>query len=176
LKSISTQIPISLRPVTQTSPDVMCDHVSHYHSYPTLASTFSWATASTLTSTLQSYRMKSAGVVGMLRFIFGQYEAFFNDKIGKKRDAGLEISNIGRFDPAGAINADLEKWHIDRMIFAQSNVIQGAAIKLNVCGNPLGGLAIAVTWTSVAVGNALAEAFVLKFKQMFQEVVEEEMQ
>jgi hypothetical protein len=149
----------------------MCEHVSHYHSYPTLTSEFSWATASALTSTLQSFRTKAAGEVGMLKFIFGQYEAFFKNKINKKREAGMEISSIGRFDPSEAVHAN-SQWHIDRVIFAQCDTITGAAIKLNVCGNPLGGFAIAVTWGPDAVEEALVEAFVSNFKQMFQELIE----
>jgi len=109
----------------------------------------------------------------MLKFLFGRFEPFFNDKIGKKREVGLEISSIGRFDPSGDIRADSEKWHIERMILAQCDVVTGAAIKMNVCGNPLGGLAIAVTWGSESVENALVEAFLFKFKQMFQDVLQE---
>jgi NRPS condensation-like uncharacterized protein len=169
-KRISTTIPVSLRPVAHMSPDVMCNLISHYPSYPTLTSKFSWATASTLTSALQSSRTKAAGEVGLLKFIFGQYEHFFKDKIGKKREAGLQISNVGRFD---STHAETEKWHIERMIFAQCDVVTGAAIKLNVCGNPSGGLAIAVTWSPDAAENALVEAFISKFKQLLQDVLEE---
>jgi len=108
----------------------------------------------------------------LLKFIFGQYEHFFKDKIGKKREAGLQISNIGRFDSSGVAHTETEKWHIERTIFAQCDVITGAAIKLNVCGNPSGGLAITVTWSPDAAEGALVEAFISKFQQMFQDVLE----
>jgi hypothetical protein len=45
------------------------------------------------------------------------------------------------------------------------------AIKLNVYGNPLGGLAIAVMWSLDAMDTAFAEAFILKFRQMLQEIM-----
>jgi len=153
------------------SPDVMCNLISDYASYPTLTSKFSWTTASTLTSALQSSRTKVAGRVGLLRFIFGQYEHFFKGKIGKKRETGLQISNIGQFN---STHAETEKWHIERMIFAQCDAVTGAAIKLNVCGNPSGGLAITVTWSSDAVENALVEEFISKFTQMLQDVLEKQ--
>jgi hypothetical protein len=35
------------------------------------------------------------GEIGILKLLFGQFEGFWKDKIGKKREAGLEISNIG---------------------------------------------------------------------------------
>jgi hypothetical protein len=109
-------------------------------------------------------------------FIFGQFESFWKDKIGKKREAGLEVSSIGPFNPARSVPADSQKWIADRVIFAQSDVGTGAAIKLNVCGNPLGGLAIAVTWGLDAVDAAFVEAFISKFRQMLQEIVEVEKQ
>jgi len=112
----------------------------------------------------------------MLRFIFGRYEAFFKGKIKRKREAGLEISSIGRFDTSKAVHVDSEKWQIDRVVFAQCDVITGAAFKMNVCGDPLGGLAIAVTWGLDAVDVAFIEAFVSKFKQMFQKILEGEKQ
>jgi hypothetical protein len=171
-KNISTTIPMSLRPITRTSPDVLCDHISHYHFYPAITSTFSWMAASALTATLRSFREKAAGEMGLLMFLFGQYEAFFKGKIGKKREAGLQVSSIGKFDSA----VGTDKWQIDRMIFAQCDVVVGAAIKLNVCGNPLGGLAIAVTWGSDSVENTFVEAFIFKFRQMFKEVIDGEMQ
>ena len=172
-ENVSTLIPVSLRPVAHTSPDVMCNHVSHYPTYTPLTPKFSWATASALTSALHTFRTTgAAGEVGILMLIFGQFEAYWKCKIGKKREAGLEISSIGEFDPSGAIHED-SKWRIERMIFAQSDAGAGAAIKLNVCGNPLGGLAIAVTWSSDAVENSVVEAFVSNFKQMFDEFVEE---
>lgn len=172
-KSVSTLIPISLRPVARTSPDVICNHVTQYPTYTILTPEFSWSTASKLTSALYSFRRKAAGEVGMLRYIFGQFEAFWKAKFGRKREAGFEISSIGRFSPSGCAHADTEKWHIDRVIFAQSDLLTGAAIKLNVCGNPLGGMAIAVAWSLDTVEPALAEAFVSTLKQMFREIIVE---
>jgi hypothetical protein len=109
-------------------------------------------------------------------FIFGKFEGFWKDKIGKKRETGLEVSSIGPFNPARSVHTGSQKWVTDRVIFAQSDVGTGAAIKLNVCGNPLGGLAITVTWSLDAVDAAFAEAFVSKFRQMLQEIVEVEKQ
>jgi hypothetical protein len=175
-ETISTLIPVSLRPVAQTSPSVMCNHVSQYPTFTTLTPKFSWAAASTLTSTVHSFRaVGGPGELGILMFIFGQFEGFWKAKFGKKREVGLEVSSIGPFNPASA-HTDPQKWVIDRVIFAQSDVGTGAAIKLNVCGNPLGGLAIAVTWGLDAVDAAFAEAFISKFRHMFQEIVEVEKQ
>ena len=91
--------------------------------------------------------------------------------MGRKRELGLEISNVGRFDPSEGAQGDAKKWHIDWMVFAQSNIVIGAAVKVNVCGNPLGGLAISVVWSLDSVEAALAEGFVSKLDQMFLEVI-----
>lgn len=163
--TISTVIPMSLRPISNVPESVFCNHFSSYHAYPPISPEFSWATASNLTSTLHAFRSKAPGEVGMLKFIFGQYENLFKGKIGKKRDVGLEVSNIGKFVALANTEGDSSKenWIIDRLIFAQSDVIVGAAIKLNVVGTPAGGLTIAVTWGPETVDDAFAEAFVSMF-------------
>ena len=170
-ESISSLIPVSLRPIAHTSPDVMCNHVSQYHTYTTLTPEVCWSSAATLKATLHSFRAEAAGEVGMLRILCGQFGAFWKSKMGTKRELGLEVSNVGRFDLSGTAQDDAKKWHIDRMVFAQSNIVIGAAIKVNVCGNPLGGLAITVVWSSDSVEAALAEGFVSKLEQMFLEVI-----
>ena len=136
----------------------MCNHVSQYLSHHFLTPTFSWATASALTSTLHSVRVtdQALGKVGMLWFLFGNFKAFWKSKIGEKREAGFETSSVGQFY---------------RVVVAQSDCVTGAAIKLNICGNPLGGLAITVTWSLDSIEAALAGAFVLRFKQMLQEIL-----
>ena len=60
------------------------------------------------------------------------------------------------------------------MVFAQFNLVTNVALKLNVCGNPVGGLAITVVWSSDSMEAALAEAFVSKLGQMFLEVISED--
>lgn len=174
LKSISTFIPISLRPISQTSPDIMCNHISAYHSYSSLSPSFSWTDASKLTSTLRSFRSHAAGIVGMLKFIFGQYELFYRDKVGKKRDGGLEISNIGKFDIAEVTDSNsADTWTVDRVTFAQFNRVIGAAIELNVVGTPSGGLTVTVVWSSETVEDALVEVFIPKFREAFYEILGE---
>jgi hypothetical protein len=108
--------------------------------------------------------------ISILKLLFGQFEGFWKDKIRKKREVGLEISNIGPFNPARGVHPDSQKWFIDHVIFTQLDVGTGVAINLNMCKNPLGELAIAMTWSLDAMNTAFTKAFILKFRQMLREI------
>ncbi|KAF8889283.1 alcohol acetyltransferase [Infundibulicybe gibba] len=169
-KTISSYIPISLRGIAGTSPDVFCDHVTAYHFYPPIQPDFSWADASGLASELRSQVTKSREEIGMLTFLFGKYESFFKGKLGTKRQGGLECSNLERVDLGN--DATKGDWSIIRVIFAQCDVVVGAALKVNMAGDPLGGLTVAVTWGDDAVERSLVESFVVQLQDRFTAVIE----
>jgi hypothetical protein len=50
-------------------------------------------------------------------------------------------------------------WSIGKMAFAQWDSVVGAALKINVVGNPLGGIAITVTWGGGCMEDSMAESF-----------------
>lgn len=167
-KTISTSIPVSLRSVTDTPPDVFCDYVSSYQSHPPINSTFSWNTASELASILRTHPLKSREDIGLLKLLFGNYVAYFKGQLNSKRGGGLEFSNVGRFvDPSG----EAEGWNIRSMAFAQADATVGSAIKLNVVGAPDGGVTIAVTWGDGAVADSFVESFATGFEQDFQQIL-----
>lgn len=169
-KTISSYVPISLRTAAGTSPDVFCDHVTALHTYPPIQPTFSWADTSTFSSLLRSSTLKAREEIGMLKFLFGQYEAYFKDKVGKKRQGALEVSNLGRFDIRTPEVGD-EPWSIDRMAFAQCDSVVGAALKLNCVGDPVGGVTIAVTWGETCIPDSLGESFVSQFEEGLKKLI-----
>lgn len=165
-KTISAYIPVSLRGIAGTSPDVFCDHVSAYHIYAPIKPTFAWDDASELASVLRKQPTKAREEIGMLKFLFGRYEAYFKGKLGAKRQGSLELSNLGKIpitnDPTGA------HWTIERMVFAQCDAATGSAIKLNMVGSPDGHVTIAVTWGEGAVSDSLAETFISRLQGGFR--------
>ncbi|KAJ7811921.1 hypothetical protein B0H14DRAFT_3879901 [Mycena olivaceomarginata] len=64
----------------------------------------------------------------------GQYVPFFRSHLGKKRASGFVLSNLGRFD-APAVEGT---WNIVNTVFAQCDVVVGAAFKMNVVCDPTG--------------------------------------
>ncbi|RDB23657.1 Uncharacterized protein C18B11.03c [Hypsizygus marmoreus] len=160
-KTISSFIPINLRDVAGTSPNVFCDHVSALHSYTPIQSSFSWADASEFASILRVQNVESREEIGMLKYLFGRYSAYLEEKLGKKRQGGFELSNLGRFNAGESKTGD--RWSIGKVVWAQGDATTGAAIKLNVVGDALGGVAMSVTWGDGAIADNLAESFVSNF-------------
>ncbi|KAF8889284.1 alcohol acetyltransferase-domain-containing protein [Infundibulicybe gibba] len=152
-KTISSYIPISLRGIVGTSPDVFCDHVTGYHFYPPIQPDFSWADASGLASELRS-----------------QIRILPQGKARDEETGGLECSNLGRVD----LGNDMTRgdWSITRVIFAPCSVVVGSALKVNMAGDPLGGLTVSVTWSDDAVERSLVESFVVQLQDRFNVVIE----
>ncbi|KAG6821485.1 hypothetical protein H0H93_010209 [Arthromyces matolae] len=159
--TVSSAVPISLRGLSGTSDDAICNHVSALQTYPKVNPIFSWEFASEYASEIRAFVKESVGEIGMLKYLYGRYDEFFLGKLGKKRRAGFELSNVGRFKVGKGI---AQTWSTGRMAFAQCDVVQGAAIKLNAVGDALGGITITVTWGANSIPDAFAEDFVVKFK------------
>jgi hypothetical protein len=49
--------------------------------------------------------------------------------------------------------------------------VGGAAIKLNVAGDPEGGVGVSVTWVDGAVEDSFVESFVSEFRKGYDELV-----
>ena len=176
--SIATFLPISMRRHTHAPPTAMCLHLSHYEArHPMFPpdvdlDRFPWDAAAAFTVTLKDAAARAGPITGMMKYLFGRYEAYFRGHMGRKRPNGLAISNLGAF-PSEEWPSDLEgeaegegqdapfrRWRIREMTFAQADATVGEALKLNVVGSPDGGLGIAVTWGASAVDADMAEAFV----------------
>ncbi|KDQ61357.1 hypothetical protein JAAARDRAFT_54731 [Jaapia argillacea MUCL 33604] len=143
-----------------------------------------WASATSLTSSIRSTRSKCREQVGLLKFLFGDFEGFFKGKMGKKREVGFVISNLGSFFPPSRLESPTRSfspgdtqpgpsWEIRSIHFAQCDTIAGSAMKLNVVGDGEGGVCVGVTWGEGAIDDGLGE-FVSGFREGFMRVLEEE--
>lgn len=163
-KRISTGVPISLRPLANVPPSVMCECVSSYQkNEPLLLTGFSWEKAAAYNKELHKNIPKTREVIGLIKYLHGKYEAYFKGKLGKKREASFEISNVGVFKPnvEGELSApDGAEWKIETAYFAQDDGVNGAALKINVAGSPNGGVNVCITWGDGEVDDVLAETFV----------------
>ena len=166
-RAISFYIPISLRGVAGIPQDVFCNCVSTMHFYPPFQSDFSWTEASKFTAVLRS-SPKSGEQVGMLKYLYGDYIGYFQGKLGHNREGSLELSNLG---PFGGVAPGDGEWSIGKTAFAQCDSVVGSALKMNVTGNPLGGIAITVTWGVGSVDEPVAESFVAGLQRDFMELL-----
>jgi len=167
--TIPSCIPISLRQLAHTPPDAMCNQISAFEMFSPITQTeFSWKEAATLASTLRSQVEKSKEKVGAIKFLFGNYNAFFKAMRGKKRKIGFELSNLGRafwkVEPE-------DKWKTEKMVFALCAPVEGAAINLGVVGGPEGSISVSVTWGDNAVASSLVESFITEFRTRCSELI-----
>ncbi|KAJ7785117.1 alcohol acetyltransferase [Mycena maculata] len=162
-KTTSANVAISLRGIAGIADDVMCNYVSLHHTFPSLDTEFSWEHAARYAAELQQKKHKSRGVVGLLRFLTGRYVDYMSDLLGKKREAGFVLSNLGRFQaPPGE-----GQWSIGEVFFGQCDVVVGAAFSMNVVGDPSGALNISFTWGETSVEGTSMETFISIFQKLF---------
>ncbi|KAJ7688899.1 hypothetical protein B0H14DRAFT_3051729 [Mycena olivaceomarginata] len=140
--AISSTVAISLRGAAGIPKDAICDYVSAHRTYPPADPRFSWPAAARYAAKLRTQKSKARENIGMLRFLLGQYVPFSAVISGKKRASGFVLSNLRRFD-APAVEGT---WNIVNTVFAQCDVVVGAAFKMNVVCDPTGALNIALTW------------------------------
>ncbi|KAJ7016431.1 alcohol acetyltransferase [Mycena alexandri] len=159
-KTLSAFVAVSMRTATAAPADVMCDYVAAHHTYPAVHPAFQWPAAALYAAELQRQKYAAREEVGMLYLLFGNVAPFFRGMLGKKRGGTFEISNAGRV-PAGK---HVGPWRIERMVFAQSDLVVGAALKINVIGDPTGAVNIALTWGKDAIDEALVESFAAQFQ------------
>ncbi|KAJ8472432.1 hypothetical protein ONZ45_g16655 [Pleurotus djamor] len=194
-KRVSVGIPVSLRLQAGIPPTQMYEAASsitqietliptHSLSFPCCAGecestsnwveTFPWRAAAKLSQTLKSSGPRARSELGLLKFVDGKFEEFWKGKLGKKRSATLEVSNVGvwSFGSHGR-NADAGKdagteatplptdtrWGVSSAYFAQDDNVVGSALKLNAIGSPSGELNVCVTWGEGSVDEEFAETF-----------------
>lgn len=167
--TIASTVPVSLRGLGHAAPDVMCNYVSSCHlSTPIEQTQFSWTNAAALAIQLKSEALKCPESVGLLKYMGGKERGFLKSLDGKKRRAGIETSNIGRFDLSTGPEG---KWKLTRIVMAQCDPVAGSAIKVTVTGEPDGGLSLAVTYGDESIDSQFVESFMREFRKEFLELI-----
>ncbi|KAK0467156.1 alcohol acetyltransferase-domain-containing protein [Desarmillaria tabescens] len=169
-KTIAASIPISLRSLSGTSEEDMCEHVSTHHTYPAFQPEFSWRLASTYASTLHEQKTASPPAsrhaeisVRSLCTLLSPGSLMLRENKGWKFPTSGESSRV--------VN---NAWSIDDMWFAQCDSYVGSALKLNVVGPPSGSLTIIVTGGRDATEDTFVDAFVSLFEARFANIVKSE--
>ncbi|KAJ7778343.1 alcohol acetyltransferase [Mycena metata] len=171
-KTTPVDLPISLRGLANTPPDVLCNHVSSCRTFPPLNPEFSWSRAAAFAAELKGVQKNRAREgLGLIRWIAGNLPGFMMGLLGRKRMYGLIISNLGRVDvqvPELPTDTDVGgKWELDEMFFVHSDTFTGPALGMNIVGDPTGRLNICLRWGEQSVDVAFVEAFISTFRDIF---------
>ncbi|KAJ6564492.1 alcohol acetyltransferase [Mycena capillaripes] len=164
---IAGGIAISLRDAAGVPDDAICDYPTVFHALPRVAPDFSWSKAAHFAAVLKEQKRKGREIIGMLRFLFGDYVSYMKSHLGKKREVGFGVSNLGRVQ----ISAVEGKWTMGRTIFAHGDVVTAAAFNIDITGDPTGALNIAFTWGEKSIETAFVQTFIASFLDGFQAVV-----
>lgn len=160
-KTLTAVIAISLRGVAGASADAFCDYVSGHTSTPPINPAFQWPAAARYAAELQRQKTAVRQEIGMIYLIASNIAGFMKGMLGGKRRATFEISNTGRVPAVEGAGP----WRVERMVFAQSDLVVGAALKINVTGDPTGAVTVALTWGEAAIDGEVVESFAAQFQE-----------
>lgn len=177
---LRTNVPVSLRHITETPANVMCEEISiHVSSEALLLSGFSWEKAAPYSKELHRAVPRTREIVGAMKFLFGDYEGYFKGMLGKKREGSFVLSNLGAFktdatETMTSASQGSQAWSIGNVYFAQDDSIIGYAIKINVVGGTNGSVHISITWGEGALDARIVESFVREFSKGVEDLTREE--
>lgn len=91
--------------------------------------------------------------------------AWFRDKIGKKRWAAFELSNVGTVGRTATRKDPSADYEMETLLFSQSASACAGVIKISVATGRDGRLTLGFTWQLHAVESSMATRFVHLFTQ-----------
>ncbi|XEV01993.1 hypothetical protein FSHL1_007280 [Fusarium sambucinum] len=159
------QTAINMRNSIGMSNDVATEAVSgcytvHLRSEATTGplSEQEWKLASEATKEFANAAVKlDDNPIGLLRYV-SSIRGWTLGKIGKKRDASYELSNVGVFDGDGSSNTvGKDKVRATKMTFAQPGLLASCPISFNVASVKGGDLVFTVTWQSGALKGLVGD-------------------
>ncbi|KAF7309012.1 hypothetical protein MKEN_01102200 [Mycena kentingensis (nom. inval.)] len=152
-KYVPVGVAVSLRDLTQPpiAKTEICDAVSQQTTVSALDAEFSWKTAGSFAAKLKTQRPSSRETIGMLGLLGKDYTAFVRKHMAKEGSS----------------------WSMEKVVFAQSDVVLGAAFKMNVVGDTDGGVNFAFTWGRPSVEEGFVdEQFVPAFMEALRALLE----
>ena len=144
-EDLTYTVPVSLRPWSKLNG--MGDHVSAFVGHTPADPVFSWDRVSRTATAIKAGAQTCGQEIGLLKYLFGYYNHYFKNKLGRPREVSFEVSNLGR--QPGVV------------YFSQHDAIQGAAIKVSVVNRN-----ITIGWNALVVSDDLIDAFVSHFSDV----------
>lgn len=138
-KRISALTAVSPHGACGVGNDLLCDYPAVEYTCAVLDPDFSRKQASRFARQLKALKRTGPQMVGMLRFLLGNYVPYMQGQIGTKRETGFAISNLGSVE-APRMNG---RWSVGHTVFGQHDSVVGMAFSINITGDPTGALNIA---------------------------------
>ncbi|KAH6629307.1 alcohol acetyltransferase [Boeremia exigua] len=89
----------------------------------------------------------------------------FSSAIGKERDAGFEVSNLGQF--SGFDKEPVKtSWRVGRMTFSRSSVVSGSAVTMSAVSGGDNALTVGFSWQDNVVEDGLVRNLVVRVKEL----------
>nr|GAT49424.1 predicted protein [Mycena chlorophos] len=152
-------IAVSMHPLTGVGDYDICDHPSSFHTVGPLTTEFSWTNAVKVTDECRVYKTKAREQIGMLKFLFGRLDSHFKDHLGKKRECGIVLSNLGRWTAPKAEGP----WSIGKPWFTHGDMVIGGFFSASIVGDPSGAMNIAFNWRETIVETEWMDKLVSLF-------------
>lgn len=173
--------PMSMRRFVEAPKDQMVNAITQYStvhmrsSQPTTSDAralqyFSWSSARAVKAKINAVLDKkgSDNPVALLRHV-PDIHKWFLGSLGKERDGGIGMSNIGRYVP---VQEKVEgPWSLGRIVFSQGADGLKNAIAVNAVTGPDGNAAINFSWGDAAVDRDIAEKVMAEFKKGVEALV-----
>ncbi|KAJ6534685.1 hypothetical protein DFH09DRAFT_1092010 [Mycena vulgaris] len=96
--------------------------------------------------------------------LLGNAAGFLRGLLRRKRGGTFEISNAGRVGAA----AGAGRWRIGHMASAQCSIVVGAALVLNIIGDPTGAVSLTLAWGEDDIAEPLVDTFAAQFEDTFR--------
>jgi hypothetical protein len=173
--------PMSMRRFVDVPKDQMVNAITQYdtvHMRKPQSTTsdakalhyFSWSSARDVKSRITAALDKkgSDNPVALLKHV-PDIHKWFLGSLGKERNSGIGMSNIGRYT---TVQEKVEgPWSIGRIVFSQGADGLKTAIAVNAVTGPDGNAAINFSWSDVAVDRDVAEKVMAEFKKGVEALV-----
>lgn len=160
--------------VTGHSEMVQCNRSQTQSDWATNPSSQFWEAARKTTASLTAASSTLHNQpIGLLQYLKG-FRAWTNGQIGKEREMSFEISNLGAFSPALALDGTDTGVAIERVVFSQPAKASGSLLDFNPVSLKGGALDMTVTWQRGVLGlpeDVDETAFVKKVCQKLEALI-----
>ncbi|KAJ7792931.1 hypothetical protein B0H14DRAFT_2928703 [Mycena olivaceomarginata] len=155
--AILSRLTLTARPA-----DAFCDYVSGHMSTPPINPAFQWPARPRATpAELQRQKTAVRQEIGMIYLIASNIAGFMKGCSGASAARRLRSRTRGACPRSRVRGRGASR----RMVFAQSDLVVGAALKINVTGDPTGAVTVALTWGEAAIDGEVVESFTTQFQE-----------
>ncbi|KAK9385876.1 alcohol acetyltransferase [Lipomyces mesembrius] len=177
VRGFDTSIPINARRFMSSYPDAaneMGAYVFQYKEITAAQEEFSWEEVIRFGNALTKGTTKTSGyILGMLKYLFGNISGWMEAKMGKVREAHMELSNVGARKFPGDVD-DETSFRVLNLGFSQPHGTLNPPVKLNCAGVVGGNATLTVCFSDKISGVGKGDVVFDVIKHMVDELSEKD--